>query len=259
MATGHNGSPGGAQPQGYTEDDLLYGSLTIRQPHRGPRVNLDTVLLAAALKVKAGERFLDLGCAHGAVALLTAWRCPNASVEGLEIQPELAAMARGNAERNGLGHRIAVREGDLREHRRLFPPGGFDVLAVNPPYGTTSGGRPSPTPEEAVANHELCCTMRDVAEAAHYLLRSRGRIYIVFRAPRLVTLLGELSGRNMEPKGLRCVHPDPSKEAKTVLLKAVRDGRPGLKVFPPLFVRGSDGRESGAFLEAYTRSGLPCL
>ena len=68
---------------------ILYGFLDMIQPEDGPRVNMDTVLLAGFAGLKNGERAIELGCAHGAVSLILAKRFGGAFVEGLDVQPAL--------------------------------------------------------------------------------------------------------------------------------------------------------------------------
>ena len=64
---------------------ILYGFLRLRQPDVGPRVNMDTVLLAGFARPRAGERVLELGCAHGGVSLILAKRFPQSRFEGLDV------------------------------------------------------------------------------------------------------------------------------------------------------------------------------
>ncbi|MFA7207982.1 MAG: methyltransferase domain-containing protein, partial [Synergistaceae bacterium] len=83
-------------------EDLLRGELKIKQPleNEGPRVNIDTILLAHFTKPKKGEKILEIGCAHGAVSLILAKR--GHTVEGVDIQSHLIEMAGENAAENGL-------------------------------------------------------------------------------------------------------------------------------------------------------------
>ncbi|CBL28481.1 hypothetical protein [Fretibacterium fastidiosum] len=63
-----------------TRDDLLYGRLRLWQPAAGPRVSMDTVLLAAWVRRRARRpRFVELGSASGAVSLMLALRFPHRS------------------------------------------------------------------------------------------------------------------------------------------------------------------------------------
>ncbi len=244
-----------------TKDDLLYGALTLRQPAEGPRVNVDTILLSAYVRdtfPRTGGRILELGCASGAVSLILALRFPDAALTGLEIQEDLAALAEENAALNGLSGRISVVRGDLRNSGTLFPPQSFDCVAMNPPYGEPGRGRPSASRADRAARQGIWCSPGEVASAARYLLKHRGRMYVVFRAGRTAELLASLSERDVEPKRIRFVHPLPGRKASVVLVEALRGGKPGMTVEPPLFIEDGSGNYTEELLSAYTKEGLPC-
>ena len=96
-----------------TEDTLLGGRVRLRQPRVGLRAGHDAVLLAAAVPARPGDRVLELGCGSGAAFLCLAARVPDLSIVAVEREPALAALARENAERAGIGHRVTVLEGYL--------------------------------------------------------------------------------------------------------------------------------------------------
>lgn len=73
----------------------------------------------------------DIGTGSGAIAVAVAHALARARVVATDISPEALAIARRNAERNGVADRIEFLEGDL------FGPLsdlGFSVVASNPPY-----------------------------------------------------------------------------------------------------------------------------
>lgn len=55
-----------------------------------------------------------------------------ASIEGIEIQPRLADMARRSVSLNGLEERVQIHEGDLRELHLTAGYGVYDAITVNP-------------------------------------------------------------------------------------------------------------------------------
>ncbi len=92
----------------------------------------DTWLLAKVVKqrVGPGDRFLEVGCGTGVVAMCAARN--GATVSAVDINPHAVELLRHNAKQNRL--RIDVREADL-----LAGAGGpFDVIAFNPPYLPTA-------------------------------------------------------------------------------------------------------------------------
>ena len=243
-----------------TRDDILYGELSLLQPEDGPRVSVDTVLLSAAVRLRKGERVLELGCAHGAVLLILARKYPQVSrLDGLEICEDLAEMALENARANGLDDRTAFTHGDLKEIRNLYPAGSFDVVLMNPPYNDPGKSRVSPNSIKAVARHGTACNLSDVARAASFLLKPKGRFYLVLRASRAAEALGIFRGEGLEPKRIRFVHPNPGKDASAFLLGAIRGGKPGLVVAPPLFITDKQGDYTPELLAAYSLEAPPCL
>lgn len=244
-------------------ENILYGELKMLQPDEksGQRVTVDTVLLAHYAKLKDGERFIDVGCAHGAVALLLALRrrraggaCPkepDRRCEGIDISAPLIELATRNAQLNALVDAVFFRAGDLRDVRKIYEPQSFDVLCCNPPYGEVARTHASDSPARATARQGTECRLEDVVDAARYLLKNRARAYFVIRAARFAELVVLLEGRNVRPKRMKAVYPKPGRPAAVVLVEAVRASRPGLVVEPPLLIADERGEYTPELLEAY--------
>jgi len=243
-----------------TCDEILYGKLQMLQPVNGPRVNVDTILLSAFAKIKNGEKAIELGSAHGAVSLLLSLRFPDAAfVEGLEIQKELWSMGLENARENHLDHKVRFTLGDLKQVSRIYDPQSFDVLVANPPYFTERRGRKSCKPSSAVANHGLSCSIADVVSAASYLLRNKGRMYLVFNAERTDELISLLLAKRIMVKRLRPVYPRPGKKASVVLIYASKNAGSGMLLDRPLMICDEIGQYSDELNEAYKLGDSPCL
>ena len=225
-----------------TCDELLRGRLRLWQPARGPRVSLDSLLLADFAAGRRGPRLgrvLDLGCGGGVVALAMAGRDPAARFVGVELQPELAALARRNAALNGVDGRLEIVEGDLR--RRLPLAAGFDLAVSNPPYRSAAEGR-RPRADRALARQELSCTIADVVGAARRWLKPRGSLALVFPADRLPDLVALLVDGGLRPRALRPVHSLADEPARRVLVWACSGYKGGVTVEPPLVVHQPDRR-----------------
>lgn len=93
---------------------------------------MDAVLLARFAGIPQRGKILDLCTGNGVVPLLLTTRT-KASIEGIEIQPRLADMARRSVSLNGLEAAIQIREGDLRELVHITGHGVYDAITVNPP------------------------------------------------------------------------------------------------------------------------------
>jgi tRNA1Val (adenine37-N6)-methyltransferase len=232
--------PGSLGPD-ETLDPILRGLVQVLQRRRGYRFSLDAVLLAQFAARTPAEQAVDLGTGSGVVALLLAALGGARRVTGLELQPGLAALARRSVALNGLEERVAIVEGDLRDSRAL-PRQGFDLVLSNPPFRPADRGDRSPDPERALARHEIAATLADVARAAKRLVRSNGRVCLIYPAARMAETFHALGAAGLCPRVLRIVHPRAAEPAELFLVES-RPAKAGpLVVQPPLVVFEADGR-----------------
>ena len=167
-----------------TEDRLLGGRVRLLQPRRGYRVAVDAVLLAAAIDAAAGQRVLDLGAGAGAVGLCLAARVPGVTVIGIELQPELAGLARRNAVLNDAGDRVETIVHDIAES---LPAGlaPFDHVCTNPPYLAAAVADPPPDASKALATVESSAGLARWLAVAAGALRDDGTLTLIHRSDRL--------------------------------------------------------------------------
>ncbi len=208
------------------------------------RLSTDSVLLADFVRCASARRGIDLGCASGALALLLLEKNERLHMTGLEIVPEAAALARENMERNGLAGRAEIVEGDIREHRRLFQTGRFDLVVCNPPYYPVGSGAAPGDAKRAAARGETQCSLEDVCKAAAFLCRTGGSVCLVHKPERLSELMCAMTAQGIEPKRLRLVCHRAGRAPSLVLLEGRRGGRPGLKIEPELILTNPDGTDS---------------
>jgi tRNA1(Val) A37 N6-methylase TrmN6 len=232
-------------------DHLLTRDMKIIQSPEVFSFSLDAVLLARWAGVPARGRVLDLCTGNGVVPLLLATRTA-ASIDGVEIQPRLADMARRSVALNGLRDQITIIEADLREwSKRPETRGTYDAVTINPPYLPRGSGDCKENPYKAMARHEIVCTLEDAAAACAAAVRSGGRVAMVHRPSRLADIIATLRRHRLEPKRMRLVHPRREAEANIVLIEALKDGRPELRVEPPLIVYEPDGRYTDELLHIF--------
>lgn len=228
-----------------TEPDLEAVSRFPRglfQPEGGFRFAADALLLAAfGLEHGVDGRLLDLGCGCGVVGLacLLGPGGPEVAV-GLDIAPEQAEAANLNAGRLGLAERYRALSLDLRDIRREpgIAPESFDAVVANPPYRPEGRGRSSPSPERNRALFEVCGGLREFALAGSFALRNKGAMSVIHLAERLPFVLDCLTSAGLEPKRLRPVHSRADRQAGLILVRAVKNGGPGLVLDPPLVLYG---------------------
>ena len=120
--------------------DKLWGGFSLIQDDRFFKLGQDTMLLSDFACPPARGKIMDLGCGNGALSVLLCARHPHITVTGLEIQPEVAALAQENIRHNQLEQRMQVLCGDMKQCKALFPTGSFDYVVCNPPYFAQNSG-----------------------------------------------------------------------------------------------------------------------
>ena len=82
--------------EGERIDELHRNGYRIIQNERLFCFGMDAVLLSGFAKVKEGERVLDLGTGTGIIPILLSAKTQGSHFTGLEIQEEMAEMARAD-------------------------------------------------------------------------------------------------------------------------------------------------------------------
>jgi len=244
-----------------SEDAVLAGRLILRQPLRGHRIGHDAILLAAAVAAAAGEHAVDLGAGVGAAGLALARRFDGVSVSLVEIEPELAACAAENIERNNLGDRVRAICLDVESPGADFaaaglPPGCAAQVLMNPPFNAGQH-QPSPDRGRRAAHVGSAGTLRGWLRAAARLLGPHGAVTLIWRADGLADVLEALAG-DFGAVSILPVYAKPAAPAIRVLARGVKESRAPLTLRPGLLLAEADG-EPTAQAEAILRenSALP--
>ena len=232
-------------------DDLQRSHLEIIQNPQRFSFGMDAVLLSGFANAGKGDRVLDLGTGTGIIPILMSAKTQAGHFTALEIQPESADMARRSVCLNGLEKRIEIVTGDIREAGALFAAASFDVVTSNPPYMTSSHGLVNPKDAKAIARHEICCSLEELATAVEKMVRPGGHFYMVHRPFRLAEIMMVLCRHHLEPKRMRLVYPYIDREPNMVLLDCVRGANARITVEKPLIVYREPGKYTDEIYEIY--------
>lgn len=217
-------------------DDLQRNGYQIIQNPEKFCFGMDAVLLSGFVRVRPGANVLDMGTGTGIIPLLVAAKTQASHISAIEIQEESADMARRSVRLNGLGNKIEIVTGDLREAGKFFDAASFDVITCNPPYMIGQHGLTNPDVPKAIARHEILCTLEDVVRNAAKLLKPGGYFCMVHRPFRLAEIITVMTAYKLEPKRMKLVYPYVDKEPNMVLIEGCRGGRPRMTVEKPLIV-----------------------
>jgi tRNA1(Val) A37 N6-methylase TrmN6 len=235
-----------------TEDAILGGRLRIRQPARGYRVNVDTLLLAAAVEAPAEARLAEAGCGVGAALLAVALRAGEARLLGIERDANMAALARENVALNAMGQRVEIVTGDALERSANWRATGgvFDGVFFNPPFDQEGEGR---APAEARRHAHIAEAPIDVWVAALAdRLRGGAALTLIHRAAKLPEILAALAGRLGGTEFIP-IHPRAGEPAKRILLRARKGSRARLRILPGLTLHDASDAKYTPEVEAVLR------
>lgn len=232
-------------------DDLQYNGLRIIQHPQAFRFGMDAVLLADFTRLRPRERAADMGTGTGILPLLLSQKEEDCTFDAFEIQPDMADMAQRSVRLNRLEERIRVHAADMRTAWQIIGRETMHAVVCNPPYGKRGGTLTNPESSVRLARHETDCTIEDVAASCAAVLRTHGRLSIVFPAQRMLELLDALRQCRLEPKRIRMVCAHVDKPPYLVMVEAMKNARPQLLWLPPLVVYNADGTETDEIRRIY--------
>jgi len=226
-----------------TEDAFLGGQLLLKQKRSGHRAGHDAILLAAATEAQAGDRVVDFGAGVGAAGLALARRVSGIRLSLVEIDPELAELARENAAANAIDAEtivldVTARAQDFAAHGLV--PDSVDRVLMNPPFNDPARHRGSPDQARQIAHVATGETLDGWVHAARRILRSNGALTLIWRADGIAEVLAALS-RGFGSLSILPVHGEAASPAIRVLVRAVKGGRAPTRLLPG-FVLNDESR-----------------
>jgi tRNA1(Val) A37 N6-methylase TrmN6 len=253
-ASGHRPDP----KSELTDDAVLGGRLKLKQKRKGHRVGHDAILLAAATGARPGDRAVEFGAGVGAAGLALAVRVADVEVTLLELDQELAGIARENAARNGFEQRVRVIDLDVTAPSDEFAargigPGSADHVLMNPPFNNAARQNASPDPLRRAAHVAGEGGLAVWVAAAAWVLHSAGTLTLIWRADGLAEVLAVLDGRFGDVAVLP-IHGRAGQPAIRVLVRARRGSKAPLTVLPGLMLNDAAGNPA-AEAEAILRGG----
>lgn len=242
-----------------SDDTLLGGRVVLSQPKSGFRAAIDPVLLAASVPASNGDRILDVGTGSGAAALCVLARCPWTWVEGIDVQPDLVAMARHSATRAGIEERIRFEHGDIADSRALAGR-IYDHVMSNPPFLAKGHGQIPTDTARALATVESSADLTAWLSFMAARVSDGGTVSVIHRFDRAEEICAALAAQGVGALArLDLVPVDDGRPIKRSLIQGVKGGDVSPVAVSRLVVHEADGAYTAA-ASAILRDAAPvCL
>ncbi len=236
-------------------DDLEFKNLKIIQNKDGFCFGIDSVLLTDFSKgIKKNSKVIDLGTGTGIIPILLSGKTSNLNFVGVEVQEEVAQMAKRSVKLNCLENNIEILNMNILDLKQQYKKGEFDVVTTNPPYKKLNTGVKNTNNERLISRHEVTASLEDFIEIASFLLKDFGEFYMVHRPDRLVDIFNIMRNKYIEPKKIRFVYTNKNKKANLVLIKGIKNGKPFLEYENNLYIYDEKGNYTDDILEIYNKN-----
>ena len=235
-------------------DDLEFKGLKIIQNKSGFCFGIDSVLLSDFAKnIRNNSKVIDLGTGTGIINLLLSGKTKALEFVGVEIQEDVAEMARRSVELNHLEDKIKILNENILKLKDVYKAKSFDAVVTNPPYKKVNTGLTNEDNRKQISRHEITASLKDFIHISSYLLKDYGEFYMVHRPDRLVDIFHFMREERIEPKLIKFVYPKANKKTNLVLIKGAKNGKPFLEYDNNLIVYNEDGSYTEEILKIYNK------
>lgn len=235
-------------------DDLEFKGYKIIQNSEGFCFGIDSVLLSDFAKdIRHNSEVMDLGTGTGILCILLAGKTKLKEIYGIEIQEEVADMARRSVELNSLQDKVKIINESILNLEKIFEKGSIDAIVTNPPYKKLNTGLQNDNEKKVISRHEITANLEDFIRISKDMLKDKGEFYMVHRPERLVDIIYLMRKYKIEPKQIRFVAPKIGKEPNLVLIKGVKNAKEFLKFENVLYVYNEDGSNTEELLRIYNK------
>ena len=230
-------------------DDLQLNNLKIIQNSKWFCFGIDSIILSNfAKEMHKNSKVLDLGTGNGILAILVSEKVENSKIIGIEVQEEVADMAKRSVELNNLEQRFTIINSNIKE---IKYNNEFDAVITNPPYKETNTGLMNENQVKLISRHEIKGTLEDFIRKSSEALKDRGSLYMVNRPERIIDIFEYCRKYKLEPKKLQMVYSKIGGKPNLILVKAVKNANKYLKVEKPLYIYKENGKYTDEILEIY--------
>ncbi len=232
---------------------LLNKNLKIIQRSDYFNFSIDSLLISEFVNIqKNTKKILDLGTGNAAIPLFLSKKT-SAKIYGIEIQEISYKLALRNININDLNEQIYIIYDNMKNYLNYFNMGSFDIVISNPPFFRINKNTNflNNLKQLSIARHEVEINLEELIKIASELVKDRGYFYLVHRADRLSEILNNLIKYRFEAKKIKFCYTTKYKNAKIVLIEAIKNGKTGLTILPPLIINKENGEYTDEVLKMF--------
>ena len=222
-------------------DDLQLNGLMLIQNKNLYCFTSDAVILANFIKTKHTDIYVDFCAGNGIIPILVNEKQHPIKTYGIEIQSCMACLFEKNIKLNEVEDKIFVIHDRVQNVKNYFEAESVDVVSCNPPYVKENNLAQNSSECVTIARHEVELNLQEMARSASTILKHGGKFYLVHLAERLTEIITTLIDYKLMPKKIFFTHSLDNKNAKLVVLEAVKNGKSGVTILPPLITNNLDG------------------
>ena len=232
-------------------DDLQIKDYYIYQDTDTFCFGVDAVLLAnfTSKYINKKDSYIDLCTGSGVIPILVYTKRGNKNIKAVEIDEEMCMVVKKSLNYNNIDNIEIINQNINNLDKSLYNK--FDSLSVNPPYYKAGSGEVSINDKKSYARHEILCSFEDIARVSSKLLKDKGKFFLVHRTNRFEEIMKILGEYRFAVKDVQFIYPKKEKNSNLFLLKAVKGGKSGLNILPPLVMYNEQNEYTKEFLEYY--------
>ena len=155
---------------------------------------------------------------------------------GIEVQENIASVAKRNGELNTLDEAFSVINKDLRDVTVSDVGNEVDFVFSNPPYMKNDSGKANENDFKNISRHEVRGEINDFCKCARLLLKHGGSFYAVYRPDRLIDLISAMRNNGIEPKRLTFIHSNTHTPPSLLLIQGKKGAKSGLIIDKPIYI-----------------------
>lgn len=213
----------------------------------------DAVLLAAyaasSIMGATDKTAFDLCSGTGIIGLMLLDKLSGLKVNAVEINAFAAEISEMSAKESGLTDRFNVFKDDIKNVKKAFDAESAAFVVCNPPYMTADCGKMCPDEGRNIARHEIMCCLDDVFHAAYHLLKTGGRLFIVYRPDRIANLFASSKKNGFEIKRMTLVSSVVGRAPNLILCEAKKQAKEGTVMGKNFYICNADGTFTPEMIE----------